>query len=47
MNEEWYNYWLEWFHQEADFGPADDDVRHMPMSAYEEETGKDCPAREE
>ena len=48
MNDEGIN-WLEWlwFHENADFGTADGDVRHIMMENYEEETGNVCPAREE
>jgi hypothetical protein len=35
--------WLEWFYFNADFGPADDDVRHYLMEDFMKETGKEMP----
>lgn len=35
--------WLEWFYCEADFGPADWDVRQNLKEAFMEETGKRLP----
>lgn len=35
---DWYS-WLEFFHAEADFGPADGDVRDSILDAWEKETG--------
>lgn len=35
--------WLEWFWREADFGPADGDVRQMLEDQYEKETGRTIP----
>jgi hypothetical protein len=34
---------LLWFYQNADFGPADSDVRIYMMEEFEEETGKILP----
>lgn len=34
---------LEWFFLNADFGPADDDVKYMMQEQYEEETGLKVP----
>ena len=38
-----YDY-LRWFAINADFGPADEDVRHYLRERYEKETGKPVPA---
>lgn len=35
--------WLRWFYQEADFGPADSDVRFYMATAFKQETGKELP----
>jgi hypothetical protein len=35
--------WLEWFYQEADFGPADSDVRYYLKKQFMEETGFEMP----
>lgn len=35
--------WLTWFCQEADFGPADSDVRHALKERFKKETGKELP----
>jgi hypothetical protein len=35
--------WLLWFFQNADFGPADGDVRQLLEDAYEKETGNTIP----
>ena len=35
--------WLQWFCQNADFGPADSDVRDIMIMQYEEETGNIVP----
>jgi hypothetical protein len=35
--------WLKFFYQEADFGPADDDVRLIIKERFESETGKRLP----
>ena len=35
--------WLQYFYGEADFGPADDDVRWLIKKAFIEETGKELP----
>ncbi len=35
--------WLKWFYQNADFGPADDDVRTTMKCWFKEKTGKDLP----
>ena len=34
---------LEWFFANADFGPADADVRGLMLEQYEEETGNSVP----
>lgn len=34
---------LEWFYANADFGPADDDVREMLKQEFKDETNKDLP----
>ena len=36
-------HWLEWFFQNADFGPADTDVRMIMQEQYEKETGRLVP----
>ena len=36
-------HWLEWFFRNADFGPADDDIRLIMQERYEEETGRRVP----
>lgn len=35
--------YLEWFRQEADFGPADSDVKDIMADDFINETGKDLP----
>ncbi len=35
--------WLKWFTVNADFGPADGDVRKIMMEEYEKETGNTVP----
>jgi hypothetical protein len=35
--------WLEWFYQEADFGPADSDVRYYMKKDFMKATGLDMP----
>jgi hypothetical protein len=35
--------WLEWFYCNADFGPADDDVRRDMKEQFKRETGKALP----
>jgi hypothetical protein len=35
--------YLDWFFQNADFGPADGDVRSIMEEQYERETGKPVP----
>jgi hypothetical protein len=35
--------WLKWFACNADFGPADGDVREMMKRAFMDETGKNLP----
>ena len=35
--------WLEWFYQEADFGPADSDVRYYLKKQFMKETGLEMP----
>lgn len=35
--------WLTWFCQNADFGPADGDVRDMMAQEFMDETGKGLP----
>lgn len=34
---------FKWFYQEADFGPADYDVRLAMFDEYERKTGKKVP----
>lgn len=34
---------LQWFYANADFGPADEDVRHDMIDCFKEETGKTLP----
>lgn len=34
---------LEWFYSNADFGPADEDVRHYLRMRFEDETEKRVP----
>lgn len=36
---------LLWFFENADFGPADCDVRHFLFKAYEQETGRKVPKK--
>ncbi len=35
--------YLQWFHGNADFGPADSDVRYYMNEAYTKETGQPVP----
>lgn len=35
--------WLQWFYQNADFGPAHEDVIMILQEEFEEETGKQIP----
>jgi len=35
--------WTLWFTLEADFGPADDDVRHWMAYRFQRKTGKAMP----
>jgi len=35
--------WLEWFYANADFGPADGDVRQYLKDDFMESTGKELP----
>lgn len=35
---------LKWFFINADFGPADEDVRWSMEQEFKDETGKDVPA---
>ena len=35
--------YLLWFFSNADFGPADEDVRQLMEQEYTEETGKPVP----
>jgi hypothetical protein len=35
--------WLRWFHLNADFGPADSDVRYYMKEDFMRETGKELP----
>jgi hypothetical protein len=35
--------YLKWFHNTADFGPADGDVRLYLSARFRRETGKDIP----
>lgn len=35
---------LEWFYLNADFGPADEDVRYYLKQQFIRETGKSLPA---
>lgn len=41
-SEEEFEY-LYWFYQNADFGPADGDVRYFLDQRYEKETGRLIP----
>lgn len=34
---------LQWFYANADFGPADDDVRYILEAEFVKETGKNLP----
>lgn len=34
---------LRWFYEEADFGPADSDVRDIMKRDFEEQTGLELP----
>ena len=34
---------LRWFYSNADFGPADDDVRQYLLERYTSETGEQVP----
>jgi len=36
--------YLKWFHQMADFGPSDGDVRIHLQEMFERETGKRVPS---
>ena len=35
--------WLKYFYQNADFGPADWDVRKLIEQNFKNDTGKDLP----
>jgi len=35
--------WLKWFAQNADFGPADGDVKDIMRQQFQKETGKLMP----
>jgi len=35
--------WLKWFAENADFGPADSDVKIEYQEQYEQETGNTVP----
>ena len=35
--------WLRWFYREADFGPADSDIRNHLKECFMSETGKNLP----
>jgi len=35
--------YLKWFRQNADFGPADDDIIFWMNKRFKEKTGKDLP----
>ncbi|MDB4311953.1 hypothetical protein N9937_00845 [bacterium] len=35
--------YLRWFYAEADFGPAEDDIRNMMNGFFKSETGKELP----
>lgn len=35
--------WLQFFYSEADFGPADDDVRYYIEQDFINQTGKQLP----
>lgn len=35
--------WLQWFYFEADFGPADGDVRDFIKQQFTRQTGKELP----
>lgn len=35
--------WLKYFHDHADFGPADGDVRDIIKSEFMKKTGKELP----
>lgn len=35
--------WLEYFYEEADFGPAHEDVVMIIQEQFEQETGKKIP----
>ena len=38
-----YTEYLEWFHDNADFGPADGDVRDNMIKRFMKSTGKQMP----
>lgn len=35
--------YLKWFYNNADFGPADGDVRHYMDEKFKRQTGKELP----
>lgn len=35
--------WLAWFYANADFGPADFDIRDLLRAQFQRETGKSLP----
>ena len=35
--------YLQWFYANADFGPADSDVRYYMDESFKEDTNKDIP----
>lgn len=44
MEQATYAEWLEWFYENADFGPAHEDVIFGMVEAFEAETGKKIPS---
>jgi hypothetical protein len=42
-----YAEWVDWFYVNADFGPADDDVRQYMFEQFLEETGYKLESEDE
>jgi hypothetical protein len=42
-----YDEWVNWFYENADFGPADGDVREYMLSQFLEETGYTLESEDE
>ena len=43
MEEDKEKYYLEWFYENCDFGPAHDDVIQLMNEEYTKDTGEEVP----